>query len=294
MQPESINEYISDISNERIWWENSNSTNIKMSKTYSFDKKTGNYTLTGDIINGSYTDDYIGYYTCQSTSKTSNCGYLIKIVKTQLNENNVRRIRTCIILSAHHTTTKKQAGSNIVDSQVKTKVDTWFKSNMVSLIGKISNDAGYCNDRTTISKDGGIGNNLTYFGSYYRNITKKIPSYKCQNESNDLFTMNETALGNKELIEPVGLISGDEITYAGGLQGSLNFRYFIHSGYNFWTLSPIYFFEGLNSFFDIYSTSSLSTGFADGNYGLRPVIALNSKAIVTSGDGSIANPYIVE
>ena len=32
----------------------------------------------------------------------------------------------------------------------------------------------------------------------------------------------------------------------------------------------------------------------DSSRGLRPVIALNSKAIVTSGDGSLANPYIVE
>ena len=294
MQPEAPTKYISSVSANRTWWSISNSTEIKMSKSYSFDETTGRYTLTGDIINGSYTDDYIGYYTCLSTSTTSNCGYLVQIVKTDLDENDVQRIRTCKIVSAHYTTTKEEAGSNMIDSQAKTKIESWFSTNMTSLSDKISTDAGYCNDRTTVTKDGGIGNTTTYFGSYSRNISNKKPSYKCKNESNDLFTMNSNTFGNKKLSQPVGMITGDEVAYAGGVIYQYNYRYYLQGGYTYWTLSPSYFSGGLAYACHVSGTSRFSDDSVGYNLGLRSVVSVNSKAIVTSGDGSIENPYIVE
>ena len=294
MQPATPAKYISSVSANRTWWSTSNSIEIKMSKSYSFNETTGRYTLTGDIINGSYTDDYIGYYTCLSTSKTSNCDYLVQIVKTDLDENDVKRIRTCKIVSAYYTTTKEETGSNVINSQAKTKIESWFSTNMTSLSDKISTDAGYCNDRTTITKDGGIGNNTTCFGAYSRNISNKIPSYKCKNESNDLFTMSSNIFGNKKLSQPVGMITGDEVAYAGGVSYQYNYRYYLQGGYAFWTLSPSYFSGGLAFALNVSNNSHFGDGNVGYNDGLRSVVSVNSKAIVTSGDGSLANPYIVE
>ena len=295
MQPELPSEYVSSVSANRTWWSTSNSTEIKMSKSYSFNETTGRYTLTGDIINGSYTDDYIGYYTCLSTSTTSNCGYLVQIVKTDLDENNVKRIKTCKVVSAHFTTTKSQAESNVIDSQLKTKIESWFGTNMASLSDKISTVAGYCNDRTTVTKDGGIGNNETLFSSYYRNITNISPSFKCKDESNDLFTMNTSFYGNKKLLQPVGMVNEDEVTYAGALTDTRNYKVYLHDGISYWTLSPARFEKNAlyMNIITIQGYNHHETAF-DSSRGLRPVIALNSKAIVTSGDGSLANPYIVE
>ena len=294
MQPEASSDYINNISNDRIWWTTSNSNEIKMSKTYSFDETKGRYTLTGDIINGSYTGDYVGYYTCLSTTITSNCSYLAQIVATELDENNMNRVKTCKIISSHYTTTKVQAGSNIVDSHIKAKIDDWFKNNMASLTDKISTDAGYCNDRTTITKDGGIGNNATYFSSYSRNVSNKTPSYKCKNESNDLFTMNDGTFGNKKLSEPIGMVSADEISYAGGTAYQINYKVYLHGGYTYWTMTPSYFYEGVAFTNNLSKNSHFGDGIIESNDGIRPVIALNSKAIVTSGDGSLESPYIVE
>ena len=294
MQPATPTKYIRSVSANRAWWSTSSSTEIKMSKNYSFDETTGRYTLTGDIINGSYTDDYIGYYTCLSTSTTSNCDYLVQIVTTDLDENNKHRIKTCKIVSAHYTTSKEQTGNNLIDSQVKAKNDSWFKNNMTSILDKISTNAGYCNNRTSIDKDGGVGNNQTRFSSYSRNMINKLPSYKCKNESNDLFTTIINDLGNKKLSQPVGMISGDEVAYAGGLIYEYNFNYYLQGGYAFWTMSPSYFSGGLTGAFSINSLGFFSDSAVHNINGIRPVIALNSKAIVTSGDGSLANPYIVE
>ena len=294
MQPEAPDKYISVESANRTWWTSSNSSEIKMSKTYSFDKTTGKYSLTGDIINGSYTDDYIGYYTCLSISVKSNCGYLTKIVKTDKDANDTNRLRTCKIVSAHYTTSKIQALSNIVDSPIKSKIESWYSTNMSSFSDKISNDVGFCNDRTTVTKDGGIGNNTTYFSSYLRNTTNKTPTYKCKNESNDLFTLSTNSSGNNKLSAPVGLITGDEAAYSGGVIYLYNYTYFLHAGYIYWTLTPAYFAGGLTVSNNIASYGHYSDNHIDYNYGLRPVIALNSKALVTSGDGSLTNPYIVE
>ena len=292
MQPESSDEYTSSTSENKTCYATSNSTEIKMSKNYSFDKSTGRYTLTGEVVNGSYTDSYIGYYACQE-SISSNCKFLVQIVKTSVS-NNVNRLQTCKVISSYYTTTKAQTQSNVVDSQVKSKIENWFKINMTSLSNEMSTDAGFCNDRTTSNKDGGIGNNTSWFSTYSRNMTRKKPSYKCKNESNDLFTMSTSKFGNKKLSQPVGMITGDEVAYAGGTAYQFNYRYYLQGGHGYWTISPSCFSGGLVSESYVSNYSDFNHVSVYNDLGLRPVIALNSKAIVTSGDGSLANPYIVE
>ena len=96
----------------------------------------------------------------------------------------------------------------------------------------ISSNAGYCNDRmTTQTKDGGIGSKETTYDSAYRVDTLKKPSYKCTNESNDLFTLSSNTYGNKKLSAPVGLITADDLAYAGSLYYNYNFQVYTHSGY---------------------------------------------------------------
>ncbi len=294
MQPEAPTEYISSVSNNRTWWNSSNSTKIKMSKTYSFDKTTGRYTLTGDIIDGSYTDTYLGYYTCSSETTTSNCSYLTQLVETTYDtENNANRILKAKIVSAHFTTTKKQASSNTIDSPIKSKNESWFKTNMTSLLDKISTNAGYCNDRTTTTKDGGVGNKETYFSSYTRNGTNKKPSLKCKNESNDLFTTTSVDYGNNKLTQPVGLITSDEVAYAGNVLYQYNYRNYLHGGYAYWTISSQYFTGGVAISNDINIVGNFTDNNVNIGYGVRPVVSINSKSLVTSGDGSLSNPYII-
>ena len=294
MQPKIGNDYKSIIGSENAWNVSSDSTEIKMSKTYSFDKTTGKYSLTGDIVNGSYTDDYIGYYTCQSTSMSSNCYFLVQIIKTSKSSESINKLSKIKMFSSYFTTSKKQASSNEIDSSVKLKVDNWYKNNMLSLINKISNETSYCNDRSVSNRDGGIGGNETSFDFYLRNIINNIPSYKCKNESNDLFTTNDNTIGNKKLSQPVGMISGDEVAYAGGVIYQYNYRYFLQGGYAYWTMTPSFNRNSITSNMYVRSSSALSDSYVQHNYGLRPVIALNSKAIVTSGDGSLETPYMVE
>ena len=195
------------------------------------------------------------------------------------------------------TTSKKQAASNEINSDIKTYNENWYtnRSGLSTLASMISNNAGYCNDRmTTQTKDGGIGSKKTTYDSKYRVNTLKKPSYKCTNESNDLFTLSSNIYGNKKLSAPVGLITADELAYAGSLFNNYNFQVYTHSGYYYWTLSPAFFSGGSSSSSDLARHSGFSYNGSSGKFGVRSVVSLNSTALVSGGNGTLADPYIIE
>ena len=295
MQASTPTEYKEGISGNRSGWSESNSTTLKMSKTYTFNKSTGQFTL-GTTVNGSYTDDYIGYYLCEGGGSTT-CSYLFQIVTTGVSSTSGNKmIKTMKVVNSYFTASKKQAASNEIDSNIKTYNENWYTntSNLSTLASMISSNAGYCNDRmTTQTKDGGIGFKETTYDSAYRVNTLKKPSYKCTNESNDLFTLSSNTYGNKKLSAPVGLITADELAYAGSLYYNYNFQVYTHSGYWYWTLSPTYFSGGLSYSSYLNNGSNFGGGNSIGNNGTRSVVSLNSTALVSGGNGTLADPYII-
>lgn len=71
------------------------------------------------------------------------------------------------------------------------------------------------------------------------------PQFKCPNEENDLFTTSSSTKGNKALTNPIGLLTADEVAYAGGVyQGSSESMYLI--GSFIWTMSPFGFYSRNN------------------------------------------------
>ena len=195
------------------------------------------------------------------------------------------------------TTSKKQAASNEINSDIKTYNENWYtnRSGLSTLASMISSNAGYCNDRmTTRTKDGGIGFKETTYDSKYRVIILKKPSYKCTNESNDLFTLSSNTYGNKKLSAPVGLITADELAHAGSLFYNYNFQVYTHSGYDYWTLSPADFSGGLSYSSYLGSDSFFGRVTSTNDFGARSVVSLNSTALVSTGSGTLADPYIIE
>ena len=295
MQASTPAEYKEGVSGNRDGWSESNSTTLKMSKTYTFNKSTGQFTL-GTVVNGSYTDDYIGYYLCEYGNNTT-CSYLFQIVTTGVSSTSGNKmIKTMKVVNSYFTTSKKQAASNEINSDIKTYNENWYTntSNLSTLASKISSNAGYCNDRmTTQTKDGGIGFKETIYDSRYRVYDLHKPSYKCTNESNDLFTLSSNTYGNKKLSAPVGLITADELAYAGSLYYNYNFQVYTHSGYWCWTLSPTFFSGGLSRSSYLNRSSNFGYGSSGGTGSVRSVVSLNSAALVSTGSGTLADPYII-
>ena len=294
MQASTPTEYKEGVSGNRSGWSESNSTTLKMSKTYTFNKSTGEFTL-GTTVNGSYTDAFKNYYLCEGGGSTT-CAYLFQIVATEKTSANVNKIKTMKVVNSYFTTSKKQAASNEINSDIKTYNENWYTntSNLSTLASMISSNAGYCNDRmTTQTKDGGIGFKETTYDSAYRVNTLKKPSYKCTNESNDLFTLSSNTYGNKKLSSPVGLITADELAYAGSLYYNYNFQVYTYSGYWYWTISPSFFSVGLSGSSYLNLIGNFSSYVSALNYGVRSVVSLNSTALVSTGSGTLADPYII-
>ena len=201
------------------------------------------------------------------------------------------------VVNSYFTTSKKQAASNEIDSNIKTYNENWYTntSNLSTLASMISTNAGYCNDRmTTQTKDGGIGFKETKYDSAYRVLDLHKPSYKCTNESNDLFTLSSNTYGNKKLSAPVGLITADELAYAGSNWYQNNFQFYANSGSWHYTLSPFGFYGGSAMIYVVWDYGGFDDTFSNsGSAGVRPIVALNVRALVMLGDGSINNPYVI-
>ena len=188
--------------------------------------------------------------------------------------------------------------ANTNNSTIKTTLDNWYVSNIKDTTNEqYVVDAIYCNDRE-LQSGTGTGTTETYYKAYNRLYTNKTPTLKC-NQENDRFTKKITIgelTGNRGLTYPIGLITADEIAYAGGkyYQSDLsanNSKYYLYTGNSFWTMSP-YYFSG--SFAREFIMNGL--GFLDCSYAVadtfivRPVISISGTAL-NSGTGTKTKPF---
>ncbi len=216
--------------------------------------------------------------------------------------------------------------TNANKSSILNEIEYWYNSNtnLNSLAKYIDVDTGFCGDRQvdTASVSGytgnGYGTQKTAYASwgrvYYGNWKKEpLLTLKCGFNNNmidksarerDLYTgpnandngtkgNNEDIVkGNNKLPVPVGLITSDEVIYAGGFGGIDNNGYWLYTNTLYWTMTPCYYPEP-----DVFSISKngslVYTNVRSTEYGARPVINLKSE-IKISGSGFSNDPYIVE
>ena len=162
-------------------------------------------------------------------------------------------------------------------------------------------EAGFCGDRqpsTSLSSSngsGGTGTTATYYGAYIRinnNATERRPTFECQNNS-DLYTVSGSNTGNGALDYPIGLISVDEVAYAGGVNGSNNAGYYLFTNQDYWTMSPSYFNGSYAYVFHVYLLGRLDSTGVNSASGVRPVINLRPDVTISSGTGTSTDPYVI-
>ena len=182
-------------------------------------------------------------------------------------------------------------------STIKGILDQWYQNNLTSVADKIDGNAGFCGDRqpstssSTSNGSGGTGTTVTYYGAYIRLVNSKNPTFECENES-DLYTTSGSENGKKALQYPIGLISADEVAYAGGVVGSSSQSYYLYTNQYYWTMSPYIFYGGIARVFLVYGDGSLAHSLVDDSWGVRPVINLRADLTIT-GSGTTSDPYQV-
>ena len=183
---------------------------------------------------------------------------------------------------------------------IKVLLDNWYQDNLESYVSSIDGNAGFCGDREpstsslTNNGSGGTGTTYTYYGAYIRLITNKAPTFECENDR-DLYTTIESGGGNGALDYPIGLISVDEVAYAGGVHNKLNQSFYLYTNQYYWTMSPYtYGSDGHSTrtrVFYVYP-NSYQGDYVGGIYGVRPVINLKADVQLT-GTGTATDPYVV-
>ena len=193
------------------------------------------------------------------------------------------------------------------NSSIKTALDNWYLSNLADEADYLDGNAGFCGDRypstseSSSNGSGGTGTTRTYYGAYIRLISSKNPSFKCT-DSQDLYTTPGSSEGNGALkvtpsdndstATPIGLITADEVAFAGGVAGSNNTSYYLYNNAYYLTMSP-YNFNGSTAYvFAVSGDGDLFNHDVDFTLGVRPVINLKS-AIAITGSGTTSDPFSV-
>ena len=184
------------------------------------------------------------------------------------------------------------------NSNIKTTIDNWYTSNLSDEAEYLDGNAGFCGDRTPYSGNG-TGTSNTYYAAHNRLTTNKIPSLKCS-DSRDLYTIPGSSKGNGALKvtpgnndstpTPIGLITADEVAFAGGVRGSNNTSYYLYNNAAYWTMSPFNCPDA--RVFSVWSDGSLNGDYVDYTRGVRPVINLRADVSLT-GSGTSTNPFKV-
>ena len=264
----------------------------------------GTYTLTDTITStGDWSTDrnsLINHqYTCFSTGSTCSNVYYIYYGHTNngayyITLSNGKKIEDAL--------NDMFNGNNVNEnnSTAKTTIENWYSANISSYTSYIE-DTIYCNDRSidNLGAWNPTGGTITAhldFSSYKRSQSLYSPSLACS-RGLDKFTVSDS-IGNGALTYPVGLITSDEVMYAGGSWGNStgNNTYYLYTNQAYWTMSPGCYNSTFAFEYRIWTTGSLSVsdvGDPSSNHGLRPVVSLKSTDIVESGDGTQTNPYII-
>ena len=221
-------------------------------------------------------------------------------------------------------TTYDATHKNTYDSTIKVAVDKWYEDNLKNNYANYLEDSLFCNDKTIASSSIGeynstlgYSNSTTYYASTERvryssgttDITIAKPTFECaENATNDYsrFTVNETTLpnGNKtngDLTYPIGLLTVDEVAYAGARTSTTNQSYYLYNSSitsTWWLLSP-YGFDGsypynAYAWFVVHEVGSFARYNISFAYAFRPSINLKINILTNGGDGTSSNPYRVK
>ena len=188
--------------------------------------------------------------------------------------------------------------ANTNKSDILKNLETWYNNNLKTYESKLA-DTIWCNDKSTVSGGLGYGTNATDYGAYNRLASTKQPTLKCPNDNNggklSKFTVDDTTNGNGNLTYKIGLLTADEIAFAGSIAYTYNRSTYLQENTGttwWWSLSPLNFLGDVALVWNVGS-GYLGSNYVDSLYGLRPAISLVSSTNVT-GNGTSDNPYVVK
>ena len=256
------------------------------------------------IYAGTYAPDANTKVTLTESGNFDDDGNLIGGQKTAVGYSKFNQKSDSAEYVGYMYTIGEQHGTS-KSSDIKSYLDNWYANYTdLSATGTKITDQIYCNDRTASTSDVAYSTTdyttLTSWNSkgttYYYGANGRVwnnpvsPDYKCPVAS-DKFTTT-TVKGNGKLSYPVGLISADEITFAGLPAGKTNNSFYLYTGDYYWAGSPIEFNVSISYGFFVIDGVYLGNSYVNDISGVRGVVSLSSESKLL-GRGTYNDVYTV-
>ena len=169
------------------------------------------------------------------------------------------------------------------NSNAKTTLESWYQTNIGSkadLAKNVASGAYYCEQAKVKYSDSWTSENATMI-----TYTSYTPDFKCSSDGN----------GKGVVSSSVGLLTYDEVVYAGGYYVKDNSNYYLYNSAIYWcTMSPVGFSGSTSGIWYIDNNGHISLYNATGSIKLRAVLNLKADIQISDGDGSKNNPFVVE
>lgn len=187
-----------------------------------------------------------------------------------------------------------QEGDGITLSNARSTLDEWYKNTNFLYSSNLKYST--CSDPTTCET---VKNLQSYMSDAIfcnnNNFPLGSPSFKCQKTENR-YSLSQYNFGestsNTALTYPVGLLTKDDVAYAGGALGAFNAKFYLNYGTDYWTMSPS---ENTtpNKLYYVTSKGDIQSGNVNNIFALIPVVTIKQSVSVDSGSGYSDDPYIL-
>lgn len=215
-------------------------------------------------------------------------GSVVDKVSTYGNETS------CINAGGKWATTMYDATfANVKKSTSLTNLETWYKARLESYNDKLA-DVIWCNDKKVASSSSKIVSFA--LNERFQTGASMICNDDAMEGKLNKYTVNDTTNGNGDLTYPIGMLTADEIAFAGGSVTGQTSTFYISENASLasWTLTPIDWSSSDGSSTAIITGSQFGYMYSaiSNNKYIRPSIALKGNVIV-SGSGSASDPFVV-
>ena len=258
-------------------------------ESVSYDGTT--YTLTGDIKTfwdyyDSTNQEYLSthHYTCLENGSSCTTVSYINFLSYDMSYSQITGAENVDValnnmLYANDVNTK--------NSNIKTAIEAWY-AKYLSEYDSYIEDTIFCNNRTigylgTWNPDGGPVMEMHNHDLRFKGQSSNNKDLSCDRDTDKFSTLNTSA----QLTYKVGLMSNPEMNLLRNNKVRV-------TGSKYWLFSPHSFKYGDAIVNAVGSSGGWDYEYVSVSQGVRPAISLKPGTEYVSGDGSMANPYIVD
>ena len=167
------------------------------------------------------------------------------------------------------------------NSEAKTTLEGWYQTNIggnTNLASKVATGAYYC-EQAKVKYDSSFTSGSATMALY----SSYTPDFKCTTDGNGKGLVNAS----------VGLLTYDEVVYAGGHFNKSNTSYYLYnSAIYWWTMSPAGYQP---SVFYVWSIgSSIIAHHFNYTHVIRPILNLSADTLLVTGSGTSSDPFVVQ